>query len=200
MDSCCNKEFLDALNRHNSDAEHSLVASFHRSVQIKLHMHLQSHQLVEDASQEVFVRLLTYFRKGNTLQDPAALPAFIHSVCWNVAMEHSRAHRRHAQLSENAPELPGIEVADHSLIGRERADLVRRILYELSDKDRELLQRAFLNEEDKDRLCKDLRVARSYLRVLLFRARARFKAVLEQDAVSGRKYQASARQGIYRPA
>ena len=51
-----------------------------------------------------------------------------------------------------------------------------RVLGELGNdlgalkKDRELLQRVFFDEEDKDLVCKQLGVARSYLRVLLYRA------------------------------
>jgi RNA polymerase sigma-70 factor (ECF subfamily) len=57
---------------------------------------------------------------------------------------------------------------------------VRRALSELSPKDRELLQRIFLDEEDKDAVCEEFGVTREYLRVLLHRARGRLRTALHR--------------------
>jgi hypothetical protein len=61
----------------------------------------------------------------------------------------------------------------------ERQQIMRRLLEELSEKDRQLLCRVSLDGEDKDAVCREFHVDRHYLRVLLFRARLRFKALLE---------------------
>ena len=63
-------------------------------------------------------------------------------------------------------------------MAEERKQIARRILQKLRKKDRELLQRVFFDEEDKDLVCKQLGVDRSYLRVLLYRARMRMKTAL----------------------
>jgi RNA polymerase sigma-70 factor, ECF subfamily len=52
------------------------------------------------------------------------------------------------------------------------------VLDDLPAKDRRLLEEVFLEERDKDQVCRDFKVDREYLRVLLFRARKRFRSVL----------------------
>jgi RNA polymerase sigma-70 factor (ECF subfamily) len=146
---------------------------------------------VQDARQETFLRVLAYFRSGKTLDNPASLPGFVHSVCHNVALEFLRSHTRHDQLAENAPE-PFDPAAgpEEQLVTMERKQIVRRLLGELPTKDRELLRRVLLEEEDKDAVCRQYGVDRNYLRVLLHRARLRFKAALlesEKGQLKGKK-------------
>ena len=45
----------------------------------------------------------------------------------------------------------------------------------LPDKERELLKWLFFDELDKDEICRRLNVDRNYLRVLLHRAKLRFR-------------------------
>ena len=67
------------------------------------------------------------------------------------------------------------------MVTEERKNMVRRLLEELSEKDRRLLKRVFLDEDDKDAVCEEFEVSRDYLRVLLHRARVRFKTVVSQE-------------------
>ena len=55
----------------------------------------------------------------------------------------------------------------------------------MNEKDRQLLRRVFLDEEDKDQVCREFQVDRNYLRVLLHRARLRFRAALSQSTPRG---------------
>jgi RNA polymerase sigma-70 factor (ECF subfamily) len=54
---------------------------------------------------------------------------------------------------------------------------VREILEQLSERDRRLLREVFLEERDKDEVCRDFGVDRDYLRVLLHRAKQSFKSL-----------------------
>jgi RNA polymerase sigma-70 factor (ECF subfamily) len=56
----------------------------------------------------------------------------------------------------------------------------------MNEKDRQLLRRVFLEEEDKDQVCREFQIDRNYLRVLLHRARLRFRAVLTQSTPQAR--------------
>lgn len=67
------------------------------------------------------------------------------------------------------------------MVTQEYKDVVERALEELPGKDRELLRQVFLHERDKDEVCRDLQVDREYLRVLLHRAKGRFRAILEEQ-------------------
>jgi RNA polymerase sigma-70 factor, ECF subfamily len=173
------ENYLRALQNRDRETEDHLIASFSKAIQVKLQMRLRSPELVQDARQETFLRVFAYFRSGKTLDNPASLPGFVHAVCHNVALEFLRFHTRHEQLAENAPEpLDPADNPEGQMVTAERKEIVRKLLGELTVKDRELLRRVLLEEEDKDAICKEYGVDRGYLRVLLHRARLRFKAAL----------------------
>ncbi|MDE3199256.1 MAG: sigma-70 family RNA polymerase sigma factor, partial [Acidobacteriota bacterium] len=140
-----------------------------------------SPELVQDAWQETFLRVFRYFSSGKTLENPASLPGFIHSVCHNISLEFLRSHMRHTQIPENAPETedPG-HGPETIAVTEERRKLVGKVLSEMPEKDRQLLRRVCLEEEDKDAVCREFQVDRNYLRVLLHRARNRFRTALAQ--------------------
>jgi RNA polymerase sigma-70 factor (ECF subfamily) len=176
------ESYLAALKERDTDAENRLVSHFSRTIQLKLRAQLRSPELIQDAFQETFLRVLSYFRSGKTLDEPNRLPAFVHATCHNIALELLRSHTRHDQLPENQPERADAGLDPESqLVTQERKALVRRLLEELSEKDRQLLRRVFLDEEDKDSVCHEFHVDRGYLRVLLYRARQRFKGLLSCD-------------------
>lgn len=172
------------MANRDPEAENHLVAQFSRPVQLKLRARLRSPELIQDASQETFLRVLAYFRSGKTLDNPASLPGFVHTVCHNISLEFLRGHTRHSQIPENLPEPVDRSIGpEGQALSNERQAAVRRVLRELPEKDRELLRRVLLEEEDKDQVCREYQVDRGYLRVLLHRARLRFKAALMQSEV-----------------
>jgi RNA polymerase sigma-70 factor (ECF subfamily) len=171
--------YLSALRDHNREIEADLVNIFARPVWLKLRGRLRSPQLIEDARQETFLRVFTYFRSGKTLENPASLPGFVLSVCSNVSYEVLRAETRHPQVPEDLPDQPDLGMnPEQSLVTEERKQLVKKILADLSEKDRALLRRVFLEEADKDDVCSEFGVGRNYLRVLVHRAKLRLKAAL----------------------
>ena len=180
--------YLRGLQNRDPDTENHLIASFSKAIQVKLQTRLRWPELVQDARQETFLRVLTYFRSGKTLENPASLPGFIHKVCHNVALELLRSHTRQDQMAENAPEpLDASAGPEDQAVTAERKRIVRRLLTELPAKDRELLRRVLLDEEDKDAVSREFGVDRNYLRVLLHRARLKFKAALLESQDSGCK-------------
>jgi RNA polymerase sigma-70 factor (ECF subfamily) len=175
------ENYLRALASRDADAENFLIAHFTRPVQLKLRARLRSADLVQDASQETFLRVLRHFRQGKTLENPASLPGFVHSVCHNIALELLRSYTRHSQIPENAPEAEDPHSGPEALaVTEERRKMVEQVLREMPAKDRELIRRVCLNEEDKDAVCEEFGVDRNYLRVLLHRARNRFRTVMNQ--------------------
>jgi RNA polymerase sigma-70 factor, ECF subfamily len=65
-------------------------------------------------------------------------------------------------------------------VTRERKDLVREVLDELPEKDRRILRAVFLEDADKAEVCRRFEVNRDYLRVLVHRAKIRFRAALDR--------------------
>ena len=179
------ENYLRALANRREDIEQHLFAHFSRPVRAKLRTRLRSPELVDDAFQETFLRVYTYFRSGKTLDNPASLPGFIHTVCHNIILELLRSHTRHPQVPEGAPDPVDSSLGpEDRVVTEERKAIVRRVLGELPEKDHRILHRVFLDEEDKDNVCRELGVDRDYLRVLLYRARSRMKTALVRSEIN----------------
>ena len=138
---------------------------------------LRSPQAIEDVRQETFARVFTSLRKGGVLRQPDRLGAFVNTVCNNVLFEYYRSSSRSESLDdEGHPELPatGMDALGHVAAQQLRIQ-VREILVDMPPRDRDLLKAVFLDERDRDEVCREFGVDREYLRVLLFRAKQEFK-------------------------
>ena len=147
-------------------------------LQVKLRSRLQSLHAIEDVRQETFARVLTVLRKDGGLRQPERLGAFVNTVCNHVLFEQYRSSSRSESLdAEGRPELPalGADALD-IVVARQIKDKVREILLDLAPRDRSLLKAVFLDERDRDEVCREFGVDRQYLRVLLHRAKQEFKA------------------------
>jgi RNA polymerase sigma-70 factor (ECF subfamily) len=79
---------------------------------------------------------------------------------------------------EGRPELPDKSANALDIVAaKQTKDKVREILLELEPRDRSLLKAVFLDERDRDEVCREFGVDRDYLRVLLHRAKQEFKTV-----------------------
>jgi RNA polymerase sigma-70 factor (ECF subfamily) len=153
------------------------TAYFTSLLQIKLRARLRSPQAVEDVRQETFARVLAVLQRDGGLRQPERLGAFVNTVCNNVLFEQYRSTGRSESLDEeNSPEPadPGknaLEIVSSQQISAK----VREILLDLPARDRALLKAVFLDERDRDEVCRKFGVDREYLRVLLHRAKQGFK-------------------------
>src|SRR5262249_26485292 len=98
-------------------------------------------------------------------------------VCNNVQMELIRGEARHEHSESEFEAADDTVDLDASLVNQQRRRQVDSVLRELPEKDRELLRMFFLEERDKAELCRRFEVGEDYLRVLLYRAKSRFKSL-----------------------
>ena len=173
------EDYLQRLVAGDSDTERHFVEYFSVLLRTKLQFRLRRAQDVDDLKQEVFLRVLHSLRRGRGLEHPGKLGAFVNAVCNNVLLEHFRSASRTSQLDEGA-QSPQESTADleRELLSEEVRAQVRSVLEDLPAKDRTLLRAVFIEERDKDSVCKDYGVHRDYLRVLLHRARRRLRDLL----------------------
>jgi RNA polymerase sigma-70 factor (ECF subfamily) len=147
-------------------------------IQVKLRSRLRSREAIEDVQQETFARFYVALREGKIAQ-PERLGPFVNSMCNNVLLEHYRAAARHDSMDEEQQrDLPDNAIDLISLLtAKETEKKVREVLDQLPELDRRLLREVFLEERDKDEVCRDFGVNRDYLRVLVHRAKKLFKAL-----------------------
>ena len=172
--------YLEQLRAGDFRTQEHFVSYFSELIRLKLGKRLHSRPEIEDARQETFTRVLSALRRDDGVRQPERLGAFVNSVCNNVLLEHYRSASQEAPGAEeeaaaNIPD-PALSAVD-IIASREMQRKVRHILDELPEKDRRLIKEIFLDERDKDEVCRDLGVDREYLRVLLHRAKKSFKSL-----------------------
>jgi len=172
------ESYVERLQAGDFRTQEHFVAYFSELIQLKLRSRLHSPQAIEDVRQETFTRVFAALR-GGKIRQPDRLGAFVNSMCNNVLLEHYRASSRDSSLDdEEQQDFPATNVdVLGAVAAKQMREKIREILEEMPERDRRLLREIFLEERDKDAVCKDFGVDRDYLRVLLHRAKLSFKSL-----------------------
>jgi RNA polymerase sigma-70 factor, ECF subfamily len=182
--------YLERLREGDFRTQEHFVSYFSELIRLKLRSRLRSSHVIEDLRQETFARVFSALRRANGIREPERLGAYVNSVCNNVLLEHYRAPASDETTIEETEEsnLPSQRAdALSGLISKQISQNVRGILEQMPERDRRLLQEIFLEERDKDEVCRDFGVNREYLRVLLHRAKQSFKSLyLREMSQEGR--------------
>jgi RNA polymerase sigma-70 factor (ECF subfamily) len=172
------ESYVERLTAGDFRTQEHFVAYFSELIQLKLRSRLHSPQAIEDVRQETFTRVFAALR-GGKIRQPDRLGAYVNSMCNNVMLEQYRASSRDSSLEdEEQTDFPALTVdVLGAIAAKQMAEKIREILEELPERDRRLLREVFLEERDKDEVCRDFGVDRDYLRVLLHRAKQSFKSL-----------------------
>jgi RNA polymerase sigma-70 factor (ECF subfamily) len=170
--------YVERLCAGDPQTQEHFVQYFTQLLRVKLRSRIQSLHAIEDVRQETFARVFAVLRKDGGLRQPECLGPFVNTVCNHVLQEYYRSSGRSDSLdSDDHPELHAAGASALDIVAsRQIKDKVREILLDLPLRDRSLLKAVFLDERDRDEVCRELGVDREYLRVLLHRAKQEFKA------------------------
>jgi RNA polymerase sigma-70 factor (ECF subfamily) len=171
--------YVERLRSGDFRTQEHFVAYFSELIQLKLRARLRSPQAIEDVRQETFVRVFAALRSPGGIRQPERLGAFVNSICNNVLLEQYRSSARSSSLDhEPQNDLPD-PVTDvlGAVAAKQMEQKVREILDQMPERDRRILREVFLEERDKDEVCRDFGIDRDYLRVLLHRAKQSFKSL-----------------------
>jgi RNA polymerase sigma-70 factor, ECF subfamily len=143
---------------------------------------VQDPQLAADILQDAAVTTLEKLRAGKVAQ-PSGIGGYLYRVALNHLRNYRRKDRTATSSSSELESLPGDgDITDVASIDRGRwAKAARSMLEELpAPRDRELLVRFYLNDECKESICSSLGLSDEHFHRVLFRARNRFRALLER--------------------
>ena len=132
---------------------------------------------VDDVVQETLSRFVSASR-DNKIHNPESLGAFLSGICNNVILEYRRRLWR-----ENAPDLPTpaqTPVVPPEAEAIELREAIAEALAQMSDRDCHVLRAFFLEEKDKDEICRETDLSDAQFRVTLFRAKERFRKIYSQ--------------------
>ena len=171
-------EIVRRIIAGDSTAEVEVVRRYRQGVAVIVDHIVRRESATEDVSQETFKIVLEKLRRGD-LREPERLSGFVCSVARNVALDYMRRARRFRNREEagNAEHIPDPAPSQlEEVLKQEKAGVVRQIINELKvERDRLLLFRYYIAEEDKDRLCLDLGLTRTQFNNVIYRALLRFK-------------------------
>ncbi len=174
-------DYVGRLTGCDDETERHFVRYFSPLLLIKLKQQLRLCNQLEDLQQEVFLRVFRSLRQGTGLRRPECLGAYVYSICNNVVLEYlrgkSRPERWDERIEERRDPDAGIET---ELVNEEQNRQVRDLMDGMTPKDRFLICAIFLDERDKDEVCREQGVGRDYMRVLLHRAKKRFRQLLAE--------------------
>jgi RNA polymerase sigma-70 factor, ECF subfamily len=169
-------DYLERLRAGDAATEAHFVAYFDQLLRILLRARMLPLDKVEDITQETFRRVLAALRSAGAIRQPERFGAFVNSICKNALHERERVGKRNDPLDEVHYEMPDqAPDADTVLVTQQSREQVRQVLAGMPAKDRNLLRELFFLEKDKDEICRERGVDREYLRVLLHRAKTRFR-------------------------
>jgi RNA polymerase sigma-70 factor (ECF subfamily) len=142
-------------------------------------------EVAADILQDAAVTTLEKLRRGE-IAHPENVGGFLYRVALNHLRNHRRKDRTGVSSAEDLDHLHGPdEDPDWDRVGRPQwAEAARRLLEEMpAARDREVLRRFYLNDEDKEQICAALNLSAEHFNRVIFRARNRFRELLEQKGL-----------------
>lgn len=180
-----NQDYLSRLRARSAETEAHFVGYFNSLLKAKLRSDGYSEAPLSDIRQETLYRVLKaiYLDK---VQNPQSLRSFVYGVCERVEWEYDRGEWRLWQ--DGNDEFPGVSdertTADGPARQAEMLQTVRWVLSKLPEKDRRILIALFMDEKERDEICREFGITRDNLRVLLHRALASARKLLTKGASS----------------
>ena len=179
-------DLVHRVEAGDSSAEGELVERYSRGLLYMLLRTTGDPYLADDLHQDAFRVVLERLRTSG-LEDPGRLAGFLHRTARNLFIaEYRKKVRRKTDDGLDGEARQAADPAPSQLsevLYDEEAGLVRRLIGELkSNRDRQILYRFYIAEDDKERIRADLGLSSLHFNRVLFRARQRFKDLLERSA------------------
>jgi len=169
------EDYLRQLASGDAAVEDHFSSYFGELLLLKLRARIRSPQLIDDIRQETLLRVLQIVRKAG-VKHAERFGAFVSAVCNNVIMESIRDRMRYESSSPEFEPVDDRVDMEAPLVNEQRRRQVKSVLEQLPERDRELLRMFFLEECSSSEICRRFKVGKDYLRVLLHRAKSRYRS------------------------
>ena len=170
------QNLVERIHKGEESGMEELYRLFGRGIRYYLCRQL-GHQELDDKVHDTFVIVVQAIRRGE-LREPERLMGFVRTVVRRqvAAYIDEAVHSRRDELNLDL----GVRVADRrnnpeqSAAFRQKVDLMLDVLNDLSERDREILTRFYLDEQSQETICREMILTETQFRLLKSRAKARF--------------------------
>jgi len=175
-------DYVRRLRDGDRPTENHFVTYFDSILRIKLRG-LRSAEEAPDVRQETYLRVLNSLRRPDGgIRDGRAFGKYVLSICNHVVLEGIRGAGRTQPIDDvHIENLVAKEDTESDLVKAQERECVRRVVATMDAREQRILKAIFFNEESKADLCKELGVDAGYLRVLLHRAKAKFRKAWDDE-------------------
>jgi RNA polymerase sigma factor (sigma-70 family) len=172
-------DWLDLVQRIHQGEEagmEELYKLFARGIRYYLCRQLGPQEL-DDKVHDTFLIVVQAIRRGE-LREPERLMGFVRTVVRRQVAAHidQVVHSRREELSMDV----GVRIADRrrnpeqAAVFHQKVEFMLEVLANLSERDREILTRFYLQEESQEQICEEMHISETQFRLLKSRAKARF--------------------------
>ncbi|HEY7638173.1 MAG TPA: sigma-70 family RNA polymerase sigma factor [Steroidobacteraceae bacterium] len=157
------------------------IAEHYTGLQALLQRRIGDAAIAAEMLNEAIATAIVHMRQGRVAQ-PERLAGYVFRVAMNLYRNYRREFDNRAELragGDAVQQLPGANNVEDALdTGVVQA--VRAIVASLpTARDREIVKRFYLDEEDKEQICRSLGLGALHFDKVIFRARQRLRALLE---------------------
>lgn len=176
-------DFLGRIVAGDRAAETEFVHRYAQGVRVLVRRHCRpGDPVVADLTQEVLARVLERLRAG-AIRDASALPAYVQTTVVHITSAEYRGRKR-VESTETAEAVASSDDPLRRASSDQLTSLLRALVEQLPvARDRELLVRFYLDEESKEDVCRTLGIDDSHFHRVVFRARARLRALLDEAGI-----------------
>ena len=177
-------DLVSRIRAGDRQAEAELVERYSRGVKVIIRTKTGNAAIAEDRYQETFRIVLEKIRQGD-VREPEKLSGFICSVARNLVIDYFRRTAQQKSLTEidESDLLPHHAPSQlEVLLQKEKVAIVRQVISGLpTDRDRQVLFRFYIAEEEKEEICAALGLTSLHFNRVLHRARERYKELYEKS-------------------
>lgn len=159
-------------------AEEEMVLRYRDGVFQIVYQIVHNQSAAEDLCQETLMKALEKTRHGD-VREPERLSGFVCGMARFIAIDYVRKMRSSmkAEAIGAAEQIPDPSPDPFErVLDKEKTDIVRKVIGEMKvQRDRDVLFRYYILEEDKAQICAELGLTREKFSSVIFRAHQRYK-------------------------
>ena len=181
---------VDQVRRGQDVGMEQLYRLFSRGIRYYLCRQLGAQEL-DDKVHDTFLIVVHAIQRGD-LREPERLMGFVRTIVRRQVAayidEAVHSRREQAELDTGHAIVDLKENPEQIAMARQKADLMKSVLASLSQRDREILERFYLNEQPQDQICEQMHLSETQFRLLKSRAKARFGEIGKKKLLSSGLY------------